>query len=81
MQRNPNVHRKQRLIELATGAGAAVVGAAIVRTAVTKIKSCSFCMAITCFATKLVLPDLSPQYLWCQHQPIHLNYPLLLLSK
>ena len=32
--------------------GAAVVGAAIVRTAVTKIKSCSFCMAVTCFATK-----------------------------
>ena len=52
MQGNPNVHRKQRLIELATGAGAAVVGAAIVRTAVTKIKSCSFCMAVTCFATK-----------------------------
>ena len=49
---NPNVHQKQRLIELATCAGAAVVGTAIVRTAVTKIKSCSFCMAVTCFATK-----------------------------
>ena len=95
MQGNPNVHRKQRLIELATGAGAAVVGTAIVRTAVTKIKSCSFCMAVTCFATKLVIPDHSTpasgksssscndiyHHSAYGAKSLHSSLPLLLLSK
>ena len=40
-----------------------------------------FVWQILVLPLKLVLPDSSPQYLWCQHQSIHSSHPLLLLSK